>query len=149
MNKIFFFLLFIPLLASCNAGAEKAGMNLDAGIEKKIDSVLSRMTLEEKAGQMAQYTLDVIGKGGSAYFSDEPFEIDPLMLDTVIGKYKVGSILNTANNRARTTEVWENVVRTIQERALKETGIPVLYGIDSNHGTTYTAGGTFFPQAIG
>ena len=41
------------------------------------------------------------------------------------------------------------IVRTIQQRALQETGIPVLYGIDSNHGTTYTAGGTFFPQAIG
>jgi beta-glucosidase len=98
---------------------------------------------------MAQFTLDVIGKGPNVFSSDEPFQIDQAMLDTVIGKYKVGSILNTANNRARTPEVWEYIVRTIQERAIKETGIPVIYGIDSNHGTTYTAGGTFFPQEIG
>lgn len=118
-------------------------------IERKIDDIMAKMSLEEKVGQMAQYTVDVIGKGGNAFFSKEPFEIDPAMLDTVIGQYKVGSILNVSNNRARTTEVWEKIIRVIQERALKETGIPVLYGIDSNHGTTYTAGGTFFPQEIG
>lgn len=120
-----------------------------AQTEQKINQLLSKMSLEEKVGQMAQFTLDLIGKGGNAYVSDEPFEIDAAMLDTVIGKYKVGSILNTANNRARTTEVWEKAVTAIQKRALKETGIPVIYGIDSNHGTTYTAGGTFFPQEIG
>lgn len=121
----------------------------DLALEKKVDSVLSRMSLEEKVGQMAQFTLDVIGKGGGLYASDEPFELDPAMMDVVFGKYKVGSILNTSNNRARTTEVWENIITNIQKKAIKETGIPVLYGIDSNHGTTYTAGGTFFPQEIG
>lgn len=121
----------------------------DATLERRIDSVLSKMTLEEKVGQMAQYTIDLIGKGGNAYFSDEPVAIDQAMLDTVIGKYKVGSILNTSNNRARTPEVWETIVKTIQERALKETGIPVIYGIDAIHGETYTAGATFFPQQIG
>jgi len=118
-------------------------------LEQKVDSVLSRMSLEEKVGQMAQFTLDVLGKGGGLYASDEPFELDPAMMDVVFGKYKVGSILNTSNNRARTTEVWENIITNIQQKAIKETGIPVLYGIDSNHGTTYTAGGTLFPQEIG
>ncbi|MFV0392104.1 MAG: glycoside hydrolase family 3 N-terminal domain-containing protein [Paludibacteraceae bacterium] len=110
---------------------------------------MSKMSLEEKVGQMAQYTIDVIGKGGNLYSSDEPFGIDPAMLDTIIGKYKVGSMLNTANNRARNTEVWAEIVRIIQRRAIQETGIPVIYGIDSNHGATYTAGSTFFPQEIG
>lgn len=150
MKRISFMILTALLLAGCNGGNKKgAGSGLDAGIERRIDSVMAQMTLEEKVGQMAQYTLDVIGKGGNLYYSDEPFEIDPAMLDTVIGKYKVGSILNTANNRARTPEVWEEIVSTIQERALAETGIPVLYGIDAIHGTTYTAGATFFPQGIG
>ncbi len=150
MKKISLLVALVTLLAACNDRAKRNdSAGLDAGIERRIDSVMAGMTLEEKVGQMAQFTLDVIGKGGSLYFSDEPFEIDAAMLDTVIGKYKVGSILNTANNRARTTEVWEKTIRVIQERALAETGIPVLYGIDSNHGTTYTAGGTFFPQAIG
>lgn len=150
MKRISFVLVTVLLLVACNGGNKKgSGLGLDAGIEKKIDSIMAKMTLEEKVGQMAQFTLDVIGKGGNLYFSDEPFEIDPAMLDTVIGKYKVGSILNTANNRARTTEVWENIIRAIQGRALAETGIPVLYGIDAIHGTTYTAGSTLFPQGVG
>jgi beta-glucosidase len=150
MKRISFVLVTVLLLVACNGGNKKvSGLGLDTGIEKRIDSVMAKMTLEEKVGQMAQFTLDVIGKGGNLYFSDEPFEIDLAMLDTVIGRYKVGSILNTANNRARTPEVWEKTVRTIQERALAETGIPVLYGIDAIHGTTYTAGSTLFPQGVG
>ena len=148
INKIIFSLLFIPLLAACNGSTGKSGVNQDEGIERKVDSIMAQMTLEEKVGQMAQFTVDLLGKGGNAYFSDEPFEVDPAMLDTVIGKYKVGSILNTANNRARTTEVWEKTIRAIQERALEETGIPVIYGIDAIHGTTYTAGSTLFPQSV-
>ena len=148
MNKFCFFIFFIPLLVACNGSAGKSGVNPDEGIERKVDSILSQMTLEEKVGQMAQFTVDLLGKGGNAYYSDEPFEVDPAMLDTVIGKYKVGSILNTANNRARTTEVWEKTIRAIQEKALEETGIPVIYGIDAIHGTTYTAGSTLFPQSV-
>lgn len=149
MNKKIGILLLAAVFVLIGCNQKKSGENLDSSIEKKIDKIMADMTLEEKVGQMAQFTLDVIGKGPNVFSSDEPFQIDQAMLDTVIGKYKVGSILNTANNRARTPEVWEYIVRTIQERAIKETGIPVIYGIDSNHGTTYTAGGTFFPQEIG
>lgn len=149
MNKKVGILLLAIAFAFIGCNQKKSGENLDSSIEKNIDKIMAEMTLEEKVGQIAQFTLDVIGKGPNIYSSDEPFQIDPAMLDTIIGKYKVGSILNTANNRARTPEVWEYIVRTIQERAIKETGIPIIYGIDSNHGTTYTAGGTFFPQAIG
>ncbi|MDD4696764.1 MAG: glycoside hydrolase family 3 N-terminal domain-containing protein [Fermentimonas sp.] len=137
------------MLIACNGNLKTSQAGLDPAIENKIDSIIAQMTIEEKVGQMSQFTIDLIGKGGNAFFSSEPFEIDAVMLDTVIGKYKVGSILNTSNNRARTTEVWEKSIRTIQERAIKETGIPVIYGIDAIHGTTYTAGATFFPQEIG
>lgn len=147
-QKLILVLFAVFSLVSCTR-TQKSARSGDAALERRVDSVLSKMTLEEKVGQMAQFTVDVIGKGGNAYFSDEPFEIDPAMLDTVIGIHKVGSILNTSNNRARTTEVWEKTIRTIQERALKETGIPIIYGIDAIHGTTYTAGATFFPQEIG
>lgn len=145
----YFILLSVLLIAYNGDGHKTSAVKSDATIERRIDSVMAKMSLEEKVGQMAQFALDVIGKGGNVYFSDEPIEIDPFMLDTVIGKYKVGSILNTSNNRARTTQVWETIVRTIQERALAETGIPVVYGIDAIHGATYTAGATFFPQEIG
>ena len=145
------FYLLLPVLglamamSGCgkNSVSRKSHITQDAALERRVDSLLAKLTLEEKVGQMAQYTLDVIASGGDLYSSGEPLDIDPAMLDTVVGKYKVGSILNTSNNRARTPEVWEKVIRTIQERALMETGIPVLYGIDSNHGTTYTAGGTY------
>ncbi|NLO69382.1 MAG: beta-glucosidase [Porphyromonadaceae bacterium] len=149
MNTKHAILLFSVMFLLIGCNQKKTGDNLDSLIERRIDSVMSKMSLEEKVGQMAQFTIDVIGKGGNLYRSDEPFEVDPAKLDTVIGKYKVGSILNTANNRARTIQVWETTIRTIQERAIQETGIPVLYGIDSNHGGSYTVGATLFPQAIG
>ena len=141
-------IVFLILLALTIVGCEQK-KTTDQQVEKKINELISKMSLEEKVGQMAQFTVDVLGKGGSVYASDEPFELDPAMLDTVFGKYKVGSILNTSNNRARTTEVWENTIKIIQEKALQETGIPVIYGIDAIHGVTYTAGATFFPQQIG
>ena len=98
---------------------------------------------------MAQYTLDVIGKEVSPNQSVDPFEFDPAKLDTILGMYKVGSILNTTNNKAQTTEMWAYIIKTIQDRAIKETGIPVLFGIDAIHGTNYTAGATLFPQGVG
>ena len=149
MKKFSLWVLLLSIFIACDGNLKTSQAGLDPAIENKIDSIIAQMTIEEKVGQMSQFTIDLIGKGGNAFFSSEPFEIDAVMLDTVIGKYKVGSILNTSNNRARTTEVWEKSIRTIQERAIKETGIPVIYGIDAIHGTTYTAGATFFPQEIG
>ena len=149
MKKYNILILLIPFIFSCNIGNGRVGKGLDPAIEGKIDSIMAQMTIEEKIGQMAQFTVDIVGKGGNAFFSDEPFEIDPVMLDTVIGKYKVGSILNASNTRAQTTEMWEYIISTIQKRAIEETGIPIIYGIDAIHGATYTAGATFFPQEIG
>ncbi len=149
MNKNRYIILLCALTVSLLSVAQNSFHNTKHYIEYRVDSVLSKMTLEEKVGQMAQYTVDVIAKGGNLYTSDEPFEIDTKMLDLVVGKHKVGSILNTSNNRARTTEVWENNIKIIQQRAIQETGIPIVYGIDAIHGVTYTAGGTFFPQEVG
>ena len=150
MNKNRYIILLCVLSISLLSVAQNREFsNTKHYIEFRVDSVLSNMTLEEKVGQMAQFTVDVIGAGGDLFTSDEPFSLNHAMLDTVLGKYKVGSILNTANNRARTTEVWEQTIKTIQQRAIKETGIPVVYGIDAIHGVTYTAGATFFPQEIG
>jgi len=76
------------------------------------------------------------------------FQIDEALLDTVISKYKVGSILNVPNSIAQSKEVWEAIIRKIQEKSMKAIGIPCIYGVDQIHGTTYTQGGTFFPQGI-
>lgn len=116
----------------------------------KVDALMAKMTLEEKVGQMAQVTLDVITKGKNEFESDEPLQLNPDLVRKAVVTYKVGSILNTANNRARTPEKWNEVISQIQDVALNETrlGIPVIYGIDAIHGATYTAGATFFPQEI-
>ncbi|MGM0375966.1 MAG: glycoside hydrolase family 3 N-terminal domain-containing protein [Bacteroidota bacterium] len=125
----------------------------DARVERipEMEELLEKMTLEEKVGQMAQVTLDVLTEGENAYHSDEPIKLDEETLRKGIVDYKIGSVLNTANNRARTLEKWHYIVSTIQDVAMNETrlGIPVVYGVDAIHGTTYTDGATFFPQQIG
>ncbi|PLW96266.1 MAG: beta-glucosidase [Marinilabiliales bacterium] len=118
-------------------------------LTEKAKSIVKQMTLEEKAGQMTQITLDVITVGKKRTSSDEPLQLDSSLVLEAFRKYKVGSILNTANNRARTTEKWNSVISYLQKVAIEETGVPVLYGIDAIHGATYTAGATFFPQQIG
>ena len=120
----------------------------DSDIEAKVDSILKKMTLEEKIGQMTQLTLDVVGKGVSVYASDMPFGLDEKMVDIVLRKYKVGSVLNTASNTPLTKETWEKVITDLQKVAIEETGIPIIYGVDEIHGATYTVGATLFPQEI-
>ncbi|PWJ36158.1 glycoside hydrolase family 3 N-terminal domain-containing protein [Sediminitomix flava] len=146
-------LSFLAAISSCSELTDKQNIQT-ASIENQvisqdIEAILKQMTLEEKVGQMTQITLDVITKGENVFVSDEPVELDPALLEEAIKKYKIGSVLNTANNRARTTEKWNQLISQIQELALKELKAPVLYGVDAIHGTTYTAGATFFPQQIG
>lgn len=119
----------------------------DIRIEQKVESLLKKMTLEEKIGQMTELVVDVVGKPGSIG-SKEGFQIDNALLDSVIGKYKVGSILNAPGTLAQTKEKWEEIIQIIQKKSIKELGIPCVYGLDQNHGTTYTMRGTLFPQNI-
>ena len=76
------------------------------------------------------------------------FQLDEAMLDSVIGKYKVGSILNVPNGVAQSVEKWQEIIKRIQEKSMEVMGIPCVYGVDQIHGTTYTLGGTFFPQGV-
>ena len=136
-------------VSSCNS--PKSGKNpADAEIGKKVNALIKEMTLEEKVGQMAQVTLDGITKGPSRFASFEPLELDMDVVRDAIVKYHVGSVLNTANNRARTVDVWAEIIGGIQDVAVNETRmkIPVIYGIDAIHGVTYTAGSTIFPHEL-
>ena len=118
--------------------------------DKEIESLIDKMTIEEKVGQMTQITLDVITKGEDIYSSYEPFELDQDSLNKALVDYHIGSVLNTANNRALTPQKWYSLISQIQETALKDRlEIPVLYGVDMIHGATYTVGATMFPQQIG
>lgn len=118
----------------------------DPAIEQQVENWLKKLTLEEKVGQMCELTIDVIARQGGN--PEDGFQLDEALLDTVIGKYKVGSILNVPDGVAQTPAKWEEVIRRIQERSLQEIGIPCIYGVDQIHGATYTLGSTFFPQGI-
>lgn len=117
----------------------------DPVIEANIQEWLKKMTLEEKIGQMCEITVDVVTDFPG---SKEGFKLSEAMLDTVIGKYKVGSILNVPLSVAQKKEVWAEAIRKIQEKSMKEIGIPCIYGVDQIHGTTYTLDGTLFPQGV-
>lgn len=136
----------IPILLFCSVFTAEAQTSKEA----KVEALLKKMTLEEKVGQMAQITLDVIGKGKDRFTSYEPFTLDQKEMEKALIQYKIGSVLNTSNNRARTTAVWYDIIGKIQKVAMSgKNRIPVIYGIDGIHGETYTAGATMFPQEIG
>ena len=175
--------------------AQQPAIPRDAALEAKIEKTLSKMTLDEKIGQMLELNLDIIGKmtvenakvdrekvrsvlqqyGRSAQEIDNTLKktdqqiIDQLggfpvdiyqgdtkrvwklnetMLDTLISKWKVGSILNAPGTRAPKVDEWQKWIHVIQEKSMKYLGIPDIYGLDHNHGVTYTQGGTLFPQPI-
>lgn len=118
----------------------------DPEIEANIQNWLKKMTIEEKIGQMCEITIDVVTDFEAS--QKDGFTLDKAKLDTVIGKYKVGSLLNVPLSIAQPKEKWAEAIRQIQELSMKEIGIPCIYGVDQIHGTTYTLGGTFFPQGI-
>ena len=140
MRYIFILILFF----SCT------NQNLKSDIDQKVDDIISQMTLEEKVGQMTQINLTVIAKGPNKWESSFPMEIDDIKANKALVKFKVGSVLNTINNTAQKPNVWFNNISKIQDIAMNKNrlGIPVIYGIDAIHGTTYTDGATMFPQQI-
>ena len=177
------------------AQAQKPAIPRDAALETKVEKTLSKMTLDEKIGQMLELNLDVMGKTtvenakidrekvrsvmqqyGTPKaeveailkltdaqilerFGSYPVDIyqgetkrvwklNETMLDTLISKWKVGSILNAPGTRASSVAQWQQWIQLIQKKSMKYLGIPDIYGLDHNHGVTYTQGGTLFPQPI-
>lgn len=123
----------------------KPAIPRDAKMEAKIEKTLAKMSLDEKIGQMLELNLDVMG---TMDWNKGVWTLNETMLDTLISKYKVGSILNAPGTRAATVEQWQGWIRLIQKKSMKYMGIPDIYGLDHNHGVTYTQGGTLFPQPI-
>ena len=150
IKNIFLALLYSFGIVACQNSNEQQivapAIPSDSGIESKINDWLRKMTLEEKIGQMCEITVDVITDFDAS--NKNGFTIDAAMLDTVIGKYKVGSLLNVPLSVAQTKETWAAAIKQIQDKSMKEIGIPCIYGVDQIHGTTYTLGGTMFPQGI-
>lgn len=142
-----FFLSVALLSYNCSTGQKnEPAIPSDPEIEANIKNWLDKMTLEEKVGQMCQITIDVVTDFEQS--KEKGFTLSQSKLDTVIGKYKVGSLLNVPLSVAQKKEVWYSSIKKIQELSMKEIGIPCIYGVDQIHGTTYTQDGTLFPQGI-
>ena len=138
-------ILTLALLTVATFGiAQRPAIPRDAKLEAKIEKQLARMTLDEKVGQMLELNLDIMGQRDAS----GQWQMNEQMLDTTIQKYKIGSILNTPGTRAASIEQWQKWIRLIQQKSIEYTGIPDVYGLDHNHGVTYTQGGTLFPQPI-
>ena len=131
-------------LAAVAVLAQKPAIPRDAKMEAKIEKTLKKMTLDEKIGQMLELNLDIMGKKDA----NGVWQLNEVMLDTLISKWKVGSILNAPATKAATTEQWRYWIGLIQQKSMKYMGIPDVYGLDHNHGVTYTQAGTLFPQPI-
>lgn len=142
MKKI---LLSISLLAlAYTASANVPVIKSDPKIEAQVEQTLKKLTLEEKIGQMMELVTDLLG----ANDKNGVFYIDENKTDSILSRYKIGSILNAPNTCAPTAKQWEKYIAQIQKISMKRIGIPCVFGLDQNHGSTYTQGGTLFPQNI-
>ena len=195
MKRTFLTIIITCAVAGVWAQLRKPAIPRDEKLEAKVEKTLSKMSLDEKIGQMLELNLDVMGKMSVEnakvdrdkvrsvlqQYGRTSKEIDDLlkmtdeqiierlgsfpvdiykgetrrvwklnehMLDTLISKWKVGSILNAPGTRAPSVEQWQQWIGVIQEKSMKYLGIPDIYGLDHNHGVTYTQGGTLFPQPI-
>ncbi len=145
MKRIFITAMITAI--SCGSYSQKAtkpAIPSDPVIEQNIQKMLSKMTLEEKIGQMLELNIDIFGKTDA----NGVWQINEQMLDTTIAKYKIGSVLNAPATRAATVKQWQTWITLIQKLSMKHIGIPTIYGLDNNHGVTYIQGGTLFPQPI-
>ena len=142
MKKI---LVSISMLAlALGASANVPVIKSDAKVEAQVEQTLQKLTLEEKVGQMMELVTDLFG----ANDKNGVFYIDEKKTDSILSRYKVGSILNAPNTCAPTAKQWEKYLQQIQKISMKRIGIPCVFGLDQNHGSTYTQGGTLFPQNI-
>ena len=136
-------------ICTANANIHTTNANIpviksDAKVEAKVEQTLKKLTLEEKVGQMMEIVIDLLGGNDK----NGVFYIDEHKADSIFSHYKVGSILNAPNTCAPTAKQWEKYMAQIQKLSMKRMGVPCIFGLDQNHGSTYTQGGTLFPQNI-
>ena len=138
-------LLSISMLAfAYTTSANVPVIKSDPKIEAQVEQTLKKLTLEEKIGQMMELVTDLFG----ANDKNGVFYVDEHKTDSIFSRYKIGSILNAPNTCAPTAKQWEKYIEQIQKISMKRIGIPCVFGLDQNHGSTYTQDGTLFPQNI-
>ena len=129
------------ILASCGAGQTSGSIAIpeDKAVESKVESVLKKMTIEEKVGQMVQLT-------AGAFCTDDL--VDTAKVRHLVKEYKIGSFLNTFGPTSRPRAVTAEQIKKIQDITMEELGIPMVYGLDMIHGASYLDDATFYPQEV-
>jgi len=146
MSKLLLSAIVCTMVAiSADAQKVRPAIPADPVIESKVESTLSRMSLDDKVGQMCEISIDVITDMKA---SAKGFAFNRAAVDKVMGDYRVGSILNVPLSVAQTPATWRNVIYTLNKKSMETNGIPEIYGVDQIHGASYTMGATFFPQPI-
>jgi beta-glucosidase len=154
MNKLI--IIAGCILFCINVSAkEKSISEKEKEIDVKVLSLLKKMTLKEKVGQMAQIDIATFIKRvdlkGPFYGAQaEPHTLNKDSLQKYIVDYGLSSMFNIGNH-GYTIEEWYEFMKTIQDYAVNKTrlGIPILYGIDAIHGAAMTVGSTVLPHQLG
>ncbi len=145
--KIRKYLACAVIVTNCfmaTAQNSKPAIARDEKVEQQVEQIVGKMSLHEKIGQMTEMAVSMLGHEDA----NHRFVLEKGKLDTVINIYKVGSILNVTTGSVPTPEQWQTYLTAIQDASMKSIGVPCVYGLDQNHGTTYTLGGILFPQNI-
>lgn len=149
MKKLIYPLLALLGVSCSHSGGPgdngKPAIPVDSDLESRVKEIVSKMSLEEKVGQMCEVTIDLVQ---CDTLVNGEVQLDPAKVDSIFNKYKVGSVLNVPMGFAQTPEAWYRIISGIQDASMKAIGIPDIYGVDQNHGVTYTQGGILFPQEI-
>ena len=141
MKRVYYIHLAIAMLAfsACCGPKPTPAIPADKELEAKVEKTLKGMDLDTKIGQLVQLNINIITSGD---------EVDPAKMESVFGRWKIGSILNVFQGMAQTREKTADIISKIQEASMRYIGIPTIYGLDMIHGATYLTEGTFFPQEV-
>ncbi len=148
MKKLTMIALGLLAMACGRNASDKVGepaIAPDSELEAQVQKIVSGMSLDDKVGQMCEINIDVICADSLV---DGQVVLDPAKVKTAFEQYRVGSVLNTPLGHAQTPETWHRIISGIQDASMEYIGVPDIFGVDQNHGTTYTQGGTLFPQEI-
>ena len=128
----------LSALVSCKTGVKPA-IPVDKALEARVEKTLKGMDLDTKIGQMVQLNIDLVTNSEG---------LDEAKMESVFGRWKIGSILNVYKGEAQSREYIAELISGLQEASMKYIGIPMIYGLDMIHGATYIAEATMFPQEI-
>ncbi|KNA21260.1 hypothetical protein SOVF_044950 [Spinacia oleracea] len=127
-------LVVLLIIASLTEAENMRYKDPKVGVNKRVRDLLSRMTLDEKIGQMVQIERKVA-------------------TSDVMKNYFIGSVLSGGGSvpaPKASAEAWVNMVNELQKGAMStRLGIPMIYGIDAVHGHNNVYNATIFPHNVG